>query len=87
MTRQLTHGRNVPGGQTASGAGRTLVLVSITLAGLALIGLGLVIPSLHKRDKVGMSADNLNELAGRRAIPAIDAAVPADVKTATFALG
>jgi hypothetical protein len=70
-----------------SEAGRALVLVSIVFAGLALIGLGLVVPSLRKRDKLGIWADNQNEPAGRGAIPAIDAAAPADVKTATFALG
>jgi hypothetical protein len=81
MTRQLTR-------RTPSAGGRAPILVSMVLAGLALIGLWLVVPALRKGDKVEILArESPSEWAGQHAIPAIDAAAPADFKTATFALG
>jgi hypothetical protein len=82
MTPQLTRGR------TLSAGGRALILVSMVLAGLASIGLWLVVPALRKGDKVEILArESPSEWTGKRAIPAIDAAAPVDLKTATFALG
>jgi hypothetical protein len=77
---------DVPGPRRFT-AGRTYILVAVVLAGLALIGTGLVFPYLSKGEKMRMARDSSSEPRARLEIPPLDAAAPAEVETATFALG